>query len=120
MFYTCAILHNILLEYDGLATRWDEENVAWDMINPQTGNGDDGYDIDGLGCCQTRSQQEQRILNRVKLWQCANEDEYEGNEIEEEVELLFEDKRLMFCNHFNIAYNKVNVSWPRGFNPYQS
>ena len=41
----------------------------------------------------TRSQQEQCILNRVTQWQTAFAIEYEGNEVEEEVELLFEDKR---------------------------
>ena len=116
VFFTCAILHNMLLEYDGLATRWDKENVAWDMINPQAGN-DDGFDIDGLGSgSQIRLQHEQRILNLVKQWQSAFAVEYEENEVEEEVELLLEDKRQILCTHFNIAYSKVKVSWPRGFN----
>ena len=117
VFYTCSILHNMLLVYDGLANRWDEENVAWDMINPQSGNDDNGYDVDELSNLQTRSQQEQRIINRVKQWKSANEVEYEGNEIEEEVELLFEDKRQMLCKHFSIAYSKGLVAWPRGFKP---
>ena len=30
----CVSLHSMLLEYDGLATRWDEESVAWNMTNP--------------------------------------------------------------------------------------
>ena len=115
VFFTCAILHNMLLEHDGLANRWDED-VAWDMLNPQAGVGDDGYDIDGLGStCQTRCQQEQRILSRVQRWESATGIEYEGNEVVEEVELLFEDKRQMLCNHFQIAYGKGEVSWPRGF-----
>ena len=106
----------MLLEYDGLATRWDED-VAWDMLNPQTGVDGSGYDIDGLSNnCQRRCEQEQRILSRVAQWESAAGLEYEGNEVDEEVELLFEDKRQMLCNHFSIAYNKGEVSWPRGVN----
>ena len=39
------------------------------------------------------------MYNRVKQWQSTTEVEYKGNEVEEEVELLFEDKRQMLCNH---------------------
>ena len=55
------------------------------MINPQSGNDDDGYNVDELSSLQTRSQQEQRIINRVKQLKRADEVEYKGNEIEEEV-----------------------------------
>ena len=52
----------------------------------------------------------------MKQWQSVLEFEYEGNQVEEEVELLFEDKRQMLRKHFSIAYSKGNVSWSRGFN----
>ena len=43
VFFTCSIPHNRILEADGLDTRW-EQNVEWDMLNPQSGISDDGYD----------------------------------------------------------------------------
>ena len=43
VFYTCCILHNMLLEVDGLDTRW-ETDVDWEALNPQGGNDDEGYD----------------------------------------------------------------------------
>jgi hypothetical protein len=43
VFFMCSILHNMILAADGLDSRW-EQNVEWDMLNPQSGISDDGYD----------------------------------------------------------------------------
>ena len=40
-----CILHNLILEFDGLDDRWEEE-VNWDQINPQPDNSDEGSDLD--------------------------------------------------------------------------
>jgi hypothetical protein len=115
VFYTCCILHNMLLQFDGLDSRW-EQDVDWEMLNPQTGNDDDDYDIDGLAVhVPQRGQQEQRILNRVAAWQSAVEIIYEGNEVDEEKDVTFEEKRQRLLRHFQTKYDKGEVSWPKGF-----
>ena len=81
------------------------------MLNPQVDVDDEGHDIDELvNTCERRCEQEQRILSRVKQWESAAGLEYEGIEVDEEVELHFENKRQMLCNHFSIACNKVEIS----------
>ena len=39
------ILHNMILEDDGLDCRW-EKDVDWEAINPQPTNSDEGFDED--------------------------------------------------------------------------
>jgi Plant transposon protein len=66
-FFTCCILHNLILEADGMDKRW-EENVEWDRLNPQPSNSDNGYDDEDLTRPQSISLQEARILERVELY----------------------------------------------------
>jgi hypothetical protein len=44
-FFTCCILNNLLLAYDGLDVRW-ESGVNWTTLNPQ-GRSHDDYDENG-------------------------------------------------------------------------
>jgi hypothetical protein len=115
VFYTCCILHNMLLEFDNLDCRW-EKDVDWELLNPQADNDDTNYDIDGLGGdVRQRGQQEQRILNRVAEWESAVEFFHEDNEVDEEIDVSFEDKRERLLRHFHTKYEKGLVSWPKGF-----
>jgi hypothetical protein len=112
-FFTCCILHNMILEADGLDKRW-EDNVEWDVLNPQPGNSDEGFDeIETPN--QSISNQERRILDRVAQYESAIEIEYEGNEVDEEIDVDFESKRKILINHFKKAYDKGLVHWPRAF-----
>ena len=113
-FFTCCILHNLILEADGMDKRW-EENVEWDRLNPQPSNSDNGYDDEDLTRPQSISLQEARILERVEQYRSAVEEEYEGNEVVEEVDDNFEEKRKMLIKHFKKAYDSGLVSWPRCF-----
>ena len=114
-FFTCCILHNLILEFDGLDNRW-KENVDWDQINPQPDNSDEGFDLDG----EIPSIQERRILNRVDQWTSAMGVSEEanaavGNEVEVEIDYDFETKRRSLIEHFLYAYDAGLVKWPRCF-----
>ena len=112
-FFTCCILHNMILAADGLDKRW-EDNVEWDVLNPQPGNSDEGFDeVETPN--QSISNQERRILERVAQYESAIEIEHEGNEVDEEVDVDFEGKRMKLINHFKKAYDRGLVHWPRGF-----
>ena len=112
-FFTCCILHNMILSADGLDRRW-EDNVEWDILNPQPSNSDEGYD-ENESPDQSIINQERRILDRVAQYVSAIEVEYEGNEVDEEVDVDFEQKRKILISHFKKAYDKGLVHWPRGF-----
>ena len=112
-FFTCCILHNMILSADGLDRRW-EDNVEWDILNPQPSNSDEGYD-ENESPDQSIISQERRILDRVAQYVSAIEVEYEGNEVDEEVDVDFEQKRKILISHFKKAYDKGLVHWPRGF-----
>jgi hypothetical protein len=102
-----------VLEADGLDKRW-EDNVERDVLNPQPGNSDEGFDeIETPN--QSISNQEKRILDRVAQYESAIEIEYEGNEVDEEIDIDFESKRKILVNHFKKAYDKGLVLWPRAF-----
>jgi hypothetical protein len=64
---------------------------------------------------QSIGLQELRILERVAQYESAIAEEYAGNEVVEEVDEKFEDKRKMLINHFKKAYDSGLVSWPRCF-----
>jgi hypothetical protein len=113
VFFTCCILHNFILEYDGLDCRW-EEDVDWDQINLQPDNSDDGFDEDS----DVPSIQERRILSRVDQWTTAVDDSDDENEAlgnEVEADYNFETKRRSLIEHFLHAYDAGLVKWPRAF-----
>lgn len=114
VFFTCCILHNLILQADGLDCRW-EENVEWDRLNPQPGNSDDGFDEEELVRVQSIGQQEQRILSRVNEYVDIFDEDIGGNDVVEEVDEKFEEKRGMLIRHFKKAYESGLVSWPRCF-----
>ena len=114
-FFTCCILHNLILEYDGLDSRW-EQDVDWDQINPQPDNSDEGFDEESA----VPGIQEMRVLARVNQWTTAvdmsnDDNEAIGNEIEAEIDYDFETKRRSLIEHFLQAYDAGLVKWPRAF-----
>ena len=44
-FFTCCILHNLILENDGLDNRW-ETDIDWETLHPEPDNSDEGFDDD--------------------------------------------------------------------------
>jgi hypothetical protein len=91
-----CILHNIILEADGLDTRW-ETDVDWDILNSQNDNNDDQYDNDSDIEVSNAfvETQEQRILSRVSDWEAFPSliDSVEGTKIEFEVDVYFDVKK---------------------------
>ena len=106
IFFTCCILHNIILELDGLDCRW-ETNVDWEALNPQPDNSDEGYDMEGMeGRSRHISQQVESIMERVAQWRPVDELVVEDNETVEEMHIGFEPKRQILITHFQEAYNR--------------
>jgi hypothetical protein len=54
-------------------------------------------------------------LERIERHESAIDIDYDGNEVEVEIDITFDEKRRLLINHFNKAYDKGLVSWPRGF-----
>jgi hypothetical protein len=107
-------LHNLILEADGQDRRW-EDNVEWDRLNPQESNSGMGYDENESARQQSIRVQELRFLERVEQYRSVIEEAVEGNEVVEEVDENFEDKRKPLIKHFKTAYDRGLVSWPKCF-----
>lgn len=115
VFFTCCILHNLILEFDGLDSRW-ENDVDWDTMNPQPDNSDEGYDEEEV------SVQQQLINSRVEEWVSARVntpevDDLLDNDYTVEVDRDFDSKRDMLIAHFIFAYNAGLVKWPKHLKP---
>jgi hypothetical protein len=115
IFFTCCILHNLILEADGLDKRW-EENVEWDRLNPQPSNSDTGFDEEDGPRVHSIGLRELHILERVDRYRSATDNEdFNGNEVVEEIDEHFESKRKLLIDHFKKAYDSGLVCWPRCF-----
>lgn len=115
-FFTCCILHNMILEDDGLDCRW-EKDVDWEAINPQPTNSDEGFDEDDGPVI---SNQEMLINRRVSDYITPRDITVEeeialGNDFEEEWDNGFDAKRKLLIDHFIYAYNLGLVKWPSKF-----
>ena len=116
VFFTCCILHNMILEDDGLDCRW-EKDVDWDAISPQPTNSDEGFDEDDAPVI---SNQEMLINRRVSDWITPRDITVEeeialGNDFEEEWDNDFDAKRKLLIDHFIFAYNLGLVKWTSKF-----
>ena len=109
-FFTCFILHNLIVEFDGLYNRW-EEGVDWDQMHPQPDNSDEGFDLD----CEVPSVQQRRITDKVNQWSSAVELTPAKNEAIGSEEEDFDTKRRSLIDHFAHAYDAGLVKWPRCF-----
>ena len=65
VFFTCCILHNMILECDGLDCRWEKE-VDWETLNPQPTTYDEGFDED----TETVISNQQILITRSPPLQC--------------------------------------------------
>ena len=73
VFFTCRILHNVILECHGLDCRW-EKDVDWETLNPQPTNSDEGFDLDTETVI---SNQQILITRRVTEWVSPRENTVE-------------------------------------------
>jgi Plant transposon protein len=60
-FFTCCILHNLILENDGLDNRWETDR-DWEILHPQPvpDNSDEGFDDDDE---HVQGTQQQTLIN---------------------------------------------------------
>ena len=54
-------------------------------------------------------------MERVAKQESAIDVNYEGNEVEVEIDITFDAKRRLLINRFQQAYDRDLVNWPRGF-----
>ena len=119
-FFTSCILHNLILEYDGLDSRW-ETDKDWETLHPQPNNSDEGFDENDE---PVQSAQQTLINARVRLWMSSRENSPEeelvlGNNFEEEIDVDFNTKRRSLIDHFIYSYNLGLVKWPNCLPPEQ-
>mmetsp|Transcript_67276 Transcript_67276/g.140130 ORF Transcript_67276/g.140130 Transcript_67276/m.140130 type:complete len:142 (+) Transcript_67276:1009-1434(+) len=99
VFFTCCILHNILLEWDGLATDWggDEGEIEWEEVGAQLQFVNRAVtlsrDFDASGVGRVRSL----LAGRT--------------EVEVERETSFDDLRSCLVTHMWVAVKRGEVSW---------
>ena len=115
VFFTCCIFHNMLLEFDGLDTRWNLTEAEWERLDPQPTSSDANYDENGdvIEIIASRSSRA-HILERRSVLRTDEEEAILDNDIEEEIDNTYEAKRRALIVHFHTAYNKGEVAWPRG------
>lgn len=109
IFHTCCILHNMLLEYDGL-DEYNEEQ--WETLRPQKKAKDDDNDYDENG--DEIGVDDAQPQARIQQWRG-----FINNTVEVQEDDTFYERREILVNHFYQAYNKGLVFWPRGFKEYK-
>ena len=98
VFHTCCILHNMLLEHDGMDVLDDD---AWELLNPQNGVDDDDYDEDGNPLTGERPYPKDKAPARPQNMVVVEEDEDHKS------------KRAKLVSHFEKSYRAGKVFWPR-------
>jgi hypothetical protein len=105
VMHLCCILHNMLLEFDGLDA-FDEEQ--WEKLNPQKESHDDCYDDNAnfVGPLPRNggSVEERRIPTE--------------SDVVVEVDEDHEERKNALVQHFKFCYDHGTVCWPRGFKEF--
>lgn len=99
-FFTCCILHNMLLQYDGLDTLWMDEDF-WKALDP-----DDDYDND----YDNFRRQDQRAMGRL-VHKLRDETWNYGDDVETEIESEFFTLRHRLIVHYAEASRKKEIEW---------
>lgn len=108
--FTCCIIHNMILMYDGLDSRW-EDDVDWDLLDPLdnvTGE-TDTVNRAAILLSRVNACTSHLLSNRV----------IEGNETYREVDTNHESIRRALVIHFDHRLNRKSVAWPKGFTDKQ-
>lgn len=103
VFFTCCVLHNMLLEYDGFDRQW-EENVEWEgdpALHPDA-QYDEEYDMIEL----QGHRAEDRLHAQAQPVHPDEDDNLEA-EVEPDHYLL----RNNLITHYSQAYSKREIVW---------
>jgi hypothetical protein len=101
IFFTCCILHNMILMDDGLDKRWDNQSEEfWHTLNPQVDNSDEGYDDEDSTTVQY-CKQEAVLLARVAAIRYTDEQlAILGNEIVADIDNDYKTHKRKVDNAF--------------------
>ena len=121
IWLTCCALHNMLLEVDGLAKKWDQgvrsdyelepdtrENLPFALKRLATPGGKSQFDISNMGYGNDviRSQHIDVVEDNSLVTDNSNEGAVAVRNMSYKV---FRDKLI---RHFNIAFAKKELTWP--------
>lgn len=109
-FFTCCILHNMILMYDGLDSRW-EDDVDWEILDPldtETGN-NNNVNRAAILMARVDGCTSHLLSNRV----------IDGNETVRESDKSHESVRQALVTHFERRFNDKSIAWPKGFTDKQ-
>lgn len=101
VIFTCCILHNILIEYDGFDRQW-EEGVDWEAVDPDA-ELDEEYDMLAI--------QDERARHRVVVEQQPDLIVGPLDNLEAEIEPNFFTLRANLITHYVQARSKGEVEW---------
>lgn len=105
MFFTCCVLHNMLLACDGLDVRW-EKNAQW----AGQGGLHDHDDLDIFRKLTKRVKENSDFaregINQLNIR--GNADYLNG---EEEIESTHSSLKKNLINHFNYQYKHGRIEW---------
>ena len=105
MFFTCCIIHNMLLSYDHLDDRW-EKNANW---SGQGGlHDEDDLNIFHRHLIRVRGNSDYADAGINRLNERGNLDYLDG---EEEVENTHSSLKTKLIKHFVYQYHSGNVQW---------
>lgn len=109
MFFTCCILHNMLLTEDGYDKRW-EENMNW---SGQAGH-HDASDIPSIfkrHYNRTKASLPTLDFSLMGINSVINQYAIVHSDVEEEIELTQEVLRNKLIEHFFYKYGKGKINW---------
>jgi hypothetical protein len=95
------MLHNMILMYDGLDSRW-EDDVDWDVLDPlDEGTGNLGTpNRAAILLCRVNTTNSDLHINR----------HIPGNETVREVEATHEMRRSVLVAHFDYGFNRKRIA----------
>jgi hypothetical protein len=107
MFFTCCILHNILLHIDGYDVRW-EKGVNW--------QGQDGHhEVDDMPSIfkrhRMRVAQTTTDFSIIGIDAVANNYRIVHGEVEEEIEATHAGLKMKLIEHFCYKFKRNEIKW---------
>ena len=111
-FVTCCILHNMILQYDGLDNAW-EDDINWKTLNPNDNCDDIGSD----------SEDEDNGYN-MKYSPTEHDDNepfepitigslIDADTVDDIDNASFEKLRCLIANHLHRIYRRGELKWPK-------
>ncbi len=107
---TCAILHNMMLLYDGLDLRLWEENIDWESIDP---DGEDDVDADLQETVAPHivlaDAREEYQVNDIAICEVPNRSQLLLTCTKQSLDMLNEYLR----NHYMFCRKNNKLAWPK-------